>query len=341
MNTTQLAALRLTLERDDGQPSELRETHISWVILTPTRAYKIKKPLKLSFLDFSDRAQRLYFCRRELELNRRLAPQIYLDVTDVKQEDNCVTLGGAGEIIDHALVMQRMDDSLLLNKVLPRMQAADVETLARQIAEFHRGAQRIFKPDPGERMNRAIDNILQVRGTIELELGAAAGNIVDDCSSYGRKFVAANRDYIEERSARGFIRDCHGDLHCGNIIMDRPPIIFDCIEFNDEYRQIDVLSEIAFLTMDLEAQGRADLAAAFEREYLRRSGMPHGRQEQRLTTYFKLYRANVRAKVAAIGLGEKAEEEDEPRQESIKQLRSRLGTYLQLVEKYRIELEAG
>ncbi len=336
MDTTQLAALRTALKRNDGHENELRETHISWVILTVTRAYKIKKPIKLSFLDFSERAQRLHFCRRELRLNRRLAPRIYLDVVDVKQTDNEVTLGGAGTTIDHALVMKRMDDGLLLNKVLPRMQASDIEAIARQIADFHRTAPRVYKPDPGERMNRAIDNILQVRGTIELELGAGAGKIVDDCSNFGRAFVAANRDYIEERSARGFIRDCHGDLHCGNIIMDQPPIIFDCIEFNDEYRQIDVLSEIAFLTMDLEAQGRDDLAAAFEHEYLQRSGMPHGRQEQRLTTYFKLYRANVRAKVAAIGLEEKGNSNNE----SVKQLRSTLNTYLQLVEGYQLRLEA-
>ncbi len=337
MDTTQLAALRTSLERNDGQESELRETHISWVILTATRAYKIKKPIKLSFLDFSEQTQRLHFCRRELELNRRLAPQIYLDVADVKQTKDGIALDGTGETIDHALVMRRMDDSLLLNKILPRVQTADIEVIARQIADFHRAAPRIFKPDPGERMNRAIDNILQVRGTIELELGAGAGKIVDDCSSFGRSFVASNRDYIEERSARGFIRDGHGDLHCGNIIMDRPPIIFDCIEFNDEYRQIDVLSEIAFLTMDLEAQGRDDLAAAFEREYLQHSGMPHGRQEQRLTTYFKLYRANVRAKVAAIGLGES----DNSNNESVEQLRNKLNTYLQLVKRYRFELSEG
>lgn len=289
------------------QPAEidLKETHISWVLLTQKFAYKIKKPVRYSFLDFSTPEKRGHYCRRELELNRRLAPQMYLDVLPVRQDKIGWSVGGdQGEIRDHALRMRRMDDHRQLDVLLLKGQvgALEMEALAGVLAAFHLTANRIEDAEDWGELYAEFEDVQQVAGILGSHIGGDAPLKLALICEKAQAFLQANRARIEARKAAGFVIDGHGDLHCRNIFMEDPPVIFDCIEFNDEFRILDLLSEVGFLCMDLERFGRADLAEAFCKAYFKRVPCMEEETDRRLFRFYKLYRANVRLKVEALSL---------------------------------------
>lgn len=277
------------------------ETHISFVLLTGDFAYKIKKAVDLGFLDFSTLAKRRFFCEEELRLNRRLAPHLYLDVVPVCGSPSVPRMGGEGPAIEYAVKMVRFPQQSLADHMLSRgeLQPEAIDALAAAVAAFHESIARAGAAD-GYGSAAAIaaptaQNFAQVRALLD------AGEDTATLSALEAWTLAEQERLAERFGARkrdGFVRECHGDLHLGNIVLlGNEPCIFDCIEFNPNLRWIDVVNEAAFLVMDLDVRGQPDLASRFLNGYLEAGGDYAG---LRLLAYYKAYRAMVRAKVDRI-----------------------------------------
>ena len=263
-------------ERGHGRV-ELIETHISYVLLTGQFAYKIKKALELGFLDFRSLAARRFYCEEELRLNRRLAPKLYLEVVPITGSIETPVLGGTGPAIEYAVKMREFPQEALASRALRRgeLSAADVDTLAAKVAAFHRTTSRGRARRAVRRPGRACS---ASRGRTSRRYGR--------CWSPPRRSPTSMRlprgpiastprcaASMALRRSEGFVRECHGDLHLGNIaVVDGELTIFDCIEFNEEMRWIDVMSEVAFVTMDFSDRGRPDFAHRFLNAYLEITG---------------------------------------------------------------------
>jgi uncharacterized protein len=319
-----------------GGAPQLIETHISWVILVDDWAYKLKKPLQFSFLDFSDMEKRGLYCRKELALNCRLAPTVYLEVVPVYQLGDRISwddLGADARVIDHALKMRRLDASMEMDRMLAagKIDLAYMAVLAAKIAAFHATATVISNPAQGSAESYQADfNDVLGQSTVMADLlGAAAATRLARIVGISDRYLAHHGAHIAARLAGGMVRDVHGDLHAHNIFAYPDPIVFDCIEFNDHFRQIDVLNEVAFCCMDLEATGFDAHAAAFLAAYLQASGAVQDPASALLFLWFKCYRANVRAKVTslrAVQAGPSAE------------IKAELARYLDLMERYAAAL---
>jgi len=280
---------------------ELIETHISYVILTGQFAYKIKKALELGFLDFRSLAARRFYCEEELRLNRRLAPKLYLEVVPITGSIEIPVLEGTGAAIDYAVKMREFPQEALASRALCRgeLSAADVDTLAAKVAAFHRTTlvARNGKPfgAPDSVLRVARQNFAQMRPLLDTPAEIAD---LDSLAAWTDRQHAASAASMALRRSEGFVRECHGDLHLGNIaVVDGELTIFDCIEFNEEMRWIDVMSEVAFVTMDLHDRGRPDFAHRFLNAYLEITGDYAGLNVLR---FYLVYRAMVRAKVARL-----------------------------------------
>lgn len=278
---------------------ELEETHISWVLLGPQWAYKIKKPLQFDFLDFSTLAQRKHYCEREVELNNRLSEGIYQAVLPVRQSDGKFRLGEEGQIVDYAVQMKRMDSDQRMDL---RLQAGSVgeremQQLAGQLSAFHQRAESIQQPVSIKQQFEDFADILSARTMLEELHGKAAGKHLAESVGRAKSFLAQHAKRMEARQTAGFVVDGHGDLHGRNIFLLDPPVIFDCIEFNDELRHIDILDELAFLCMDLHYHQQPQLEAALLQAYRKRHEVFHTPEDWQLFRYYKWYRANVRLKV--------------------------------------------
>jgi len=299
------------------------DTHISTVVLAGDKAYKIKKPLDLGFLDFLSLEARHHCCREELRLNSRLAPQVYLDVVPIAGTIVHPVPGGSGEPIDWAVKMQRFDpDALLANPGQP-LTPQMVTDLAVRIAAFHAKARRTADPaygTPDKSYAPMQHNFVQLRHDGQ---GSA---LLDALEHWTSETFQRQRALMEQRHAGGHVRECHGDLHLGNIaVIDGEPVVFDAIEFNPALYWIDTISDVAFLTMDLHHRGRSDLAGLFLDRYLQDSGDHQGLA---LLRFYEVYRAMVRAKVAAI---RQAQPEVTPEQHAA--LASEIQTYLDLAQR--------
>lgn len=287
--------------RGDSGTAEVLETHISYVLLTGDFAYKIKKAVAFAFLDFTSLAARRFFCEQELRLNRRLAPALYLDVVPITGIIEAPRLGGDGAALEYAVKMREFPQSELASVLLAHgeLGAADVDALAAKVAAFHAGidvadaAGPLGAPDGILRLaRRNLDEIAPLLPT-EAERGELA-----TLRTWTEREHGHRRDAFERRREHGFVRECHGDLHLGNIArIDGELVIFDCIEFNEEMRWIDVMSEVAFTVMDLEDRARPDLAHRFLNAYLERTGDYAGLA---VLPFYLAYRALVRAKVALL-----------------------------------------
>lgn len=281
---------------------QLVETHISWVVLCGRFAYKIKRPVKFSFLDFSTSEKRKFYCERELTLNRRLSVDMYLDVLPVRESAVSYFIGGTeGTVIDHAVQMRRynknreMDLMLVRNAVGPE----DIISLADKIAKFHRETTVIYS---GEMLD-VQKEFNDLEGQITFLSSVLQGHpdqLIREALGRANQFMALHEALLTRRKTAGFFRDGHGDLHTGNIFLLPEPQPFDCIEFNDTLRRDDVLNEVAFLCMDLEAFGRDDLADLFLARYNKAFPVMFDEEDRKLFNYYKSYRANVRAKVNSI-----------------------------------------
>lgn len=287
------------------EPTHLRdliETHISWVILCDQFVYKIKKPVHYSFLDFSTLEQRKYYCEKEILLNRRLTENIYIDVQPVYESNDRLAIGGdIGTLIDHAVRMNKIDRDKQMDVLLikNKITETDIQRLSRKIAFFHENTTVVHKKNFLD-MQEEFNDLAEQKTFLEKNVGAQSGNIIDRAIRASGAFIKHNKVLFTQRLNAGYFRDCHGDLHSKNIFLLPEPQPFDCIEFNDDFRQIDVLNEVAFLCMDLEAFGRKDLSDLFFEYYNRSFTAAISDADRRLFVYYKSYRANVRAKVNSL-----------------------------------------
>jgi aminoglycoside phosphotransferase family enzyme/predicted kinase len=279
----------------------LYETHISWVVLAGNYAYKLKKPVDMQFLDFSTAAKRRAACEDEVRLNRRLCPDLYLGVSEIVERGGRYVVGGRGRIGEPAVRMRRMPAEGMLPRLLAEgaVDARLVRRIARKLARFH--AQAATGPGVDEYGTPAAVRA-NWRENFE-QTAPFVGSVVDTdvhqrIVAFVERFLVEQHDLLEQRVAAGRIRECHGDLHARNIcVAGRRLWLFDCIEFNPRLRCSDVAAEVAFLAMDLDHYGRADLAAAFVQHYRRESGdmeIPH------LLDFYRCYRAYVRGKVLCL-----------------------------------------
>lgn len=282
---------------------QLVETHISYVILGRRFAYKFKKSIQYSFLDFSTLKKRKYYCEREVVLNNRLSKGVYLGVVPVRREKKQIFIGRTkGKIFDYAIKMKRLKDGKQMHLMLEHKQVTQnhIQMLALALRNFHDRTEVIhpvFNPD---HFASRFNDILSVSEYIHSVLGTAPVKIIEKAVRRSDQFLKDYRDLFIQRNENGFVRDCHGDLHSRNIFLYHKPIIFDCLEFNDEFRKIDVLDELAFFCMDLEVAGFKNLSEVFTDYYFAGDQNNFGIREHLLFTYYKSYRANVRAKVNAL-----------------------------------------
>lgn len=281
---------------------KLIETHAAWVILCDNFVYKIKKPMQFSFLDFSTFELRKYFCEREVELNRRLTPDVYIGVVPITRHNDTINMGGdKGETIDHAVKMHKlpadkqMDILLTENKV----SKTDIKNLAKIIADFHKETAVIKEKNLAD-IREEYNDLQSQKEYLTEHSGQKYGDIIDRAIATSNAFLDQQSDLLATRLRDGFYRDCHGDLHSRNIFLLPEPVPFDCIEFNDDFRHIDVLNEIAFFCMDMDAFGREDLSELFLEKYNELFPTITTPEERQLFIYYKSYRANIRAKVNSL-----------------------------------------
>ncbi|MBD3397741.1 AAA family ATPase [Candidatus Micrarchaeota archaeon] len=314
------------IEKKSGwKPEELgmefKETHISWVFLSGDFAYKVKKPVKFSFLDFSSRDKRREYCEEEVRLNKRLSPEIYLGVVPLVREGNSLRFGGNGRPLDYAVKMKRMGRTMDRALEEGEVDRGNVEEVAKEIAGFHNAVPVIQDPryNSPEMVKEQIDDLGSVKETVESACGM--GEKVEFVLEKSDLFIRENEGLMRNRQVDGMVRDCHGDLHTSNVFVAEKKYIFDCIEFSEDFRFIDIASEVAFMAMDLDARGREDLSEVFVGKYLELSGDPN---LMKLLDFYKCYRANVRAKVAALEYLQNPTEEGKRNVEK----------YLSLAQKY-------
>lgn len=309
---------------------ELIETHISWVLLTGDFAYKIKKPVNFGFLDFSTLEKRRRCCEQELNLNRRLAPALYLEVVSISGTADKPVISGSGEVFEYAVKMAQFPQSSQLDHMLTagELNAERMDTIARMIAEFHQTIQ--IADDSRDYGNRDMvyrpvkENFTQIGEHLNTKLYA---DTLSALQQWSRSEFVRLGPVFEQRKRDGFVRECHGDMHLRNLVwLDDGPTAFDCIEFNARLRWIDVISEVAFLFMDLQDRQQSHLANRFLNTYLEVTGDYAGLC---VLPFYLCYRAMVRAKVDVLRL-EQEDIEDKEREQSFSEFES----YLELATGY-------
>lgn len=305
------------------------ETHISWVILTGSYAYKIKKPVNFGFLDFTELSGREFFCNEELRLNQRLTEGLYLDVLPITGSADAPQLDGQGPVIEYALKMRQFPQSQLLSTLQTNgeLTTAHIDEMAVQIAHFHTHAPHVplehHQGTPDAVMEPVRQNFEQIRPFLS---DKADLQQLEALEAWAEASFTRLHPLLEQRKAEGFIRECHGDIHLGNAtLIDGKVVIFDCIEFNEPFRFTDVYADTAFLAMDLEDRGLKSLARRFVSQYLELTGDYQGLE---LLNFYKAYRALVRAKVSLFSMP--AEASAVQRAATLRQYRN----YANLAESY-------
>ncbi len=283
----------------------LLETHISYVLLTGRFAYKIKKAVSMGFLDFSALEQRRFFCEEEVRLNSRITPDLYLAVVPIGTSASGIHLGATEGVVDYAVKMKEFPQSALFDHLLSegRLLPAQIDQLADRVADFHQRAERAGADDDYGTPPNAWQPVDQTFSRLRAALYVVdphgdAGAPLDELETWSRKEYVRLEPVLAGRKREGFVRECHGDLHLGNIVyLDDGPRIFDCIEFNAQMRWIDVMNDVAFLVMDFEERGKPEFAYRFLNRYLESTGDYAGLQ---VLPFYRAYRALVRAMVACL-----------------------------------------
>lgn len=280
---------------------QLLQTHASWVALLPRFVYKVKKPVKLGFLDFSTAEKRRRFCEREVTLNRRLSSGIYLGIVPITRGKDGLAFDGPGRIVDYAVRMRRLPEKYFLLNMLSRGKGTtrDIERIVALLGRFystHPSTPEIARWGRIHILRKSTtENACQTLPFVEKTISRAA---LEGIGIYNKEFYRLNRSLFESRGRDGHIRDCHGDLHLEHIHLGPNKVtIYDCIEFNERFRMIDVANDVAFLAMDLDFRGRGDLGRYFA---ARMAEELHDPDALRLLDFYKCYRACVRGKVESL-----------------------------------------
>jgi uncharacterized protein len=289
-------------------PAEVRaiQTHISWVFIASPFVFKVKKPVNLGFLDFSTLEKRRYFCQREIELNRRLCPEIYLGIVPICTTASGLSFEAQGEIVEYAVKMRELPHGWFLSELLEKNLVAEKE-ISRVISTLHRFYQsetprpEIEQWGTPEKLKISTDeNFAQVEPFVGKSISSAAFEAV---RHFTNRFYIVNENLFWERIQQHRILDCHGDLHLDHVhLTPEANTIFDCIEFNDRFRFIDIANDLAFLAMDFDFKGRSDLGNLLLRNAAREFG---DAGMLKLANFYKCYRAFVRGKVESIQATEK------------------------------------
>jgi hypothetical protein len=282
---------------------ELKQTHISFVFLTEKFVYKVKKAVNFGFLDFSTLEKRRVFCEKELELNKRLCEDMYIEVVPVNKSDT-IRINGDGETVEYALKMKRIAEEKIMTRLLEQGKVDNklVDRMAKIIAEFHENAKT--GEEVGELGSLDVvktnwkENFEQTLEFVDKTLPKKSYDLIQQKVN---SFMQTNKALFNKRVTENRVKECHGDIHSGNIFIADRIYIFDAIEFNERFRHCDVASEVAFLAMDLEYKQRQDLSKVFVEKYVQYSG---DRELFLLLGFYKCYRAYVRGKVISFKLND-------------------------------------
>lgn len=285
---------------------ELVQTHISAIFLVGDRVYKIKKPVDFGFLDFTTLEKRKYFCEQEVILNRRLCPEIYLGVVEIKGKDGQVFIGQEeGEVIEYAVLMKKLPAEKMMDRLLVqgKVDPAIIQKLAAKIALFHKQARSDEEISAYGQLKVIRQNIEENFVQTEKYIGTCLSlNSFQEIKEHNYRFLEKRKNLFNQRITSGMIKDGHGDLHLKHICLTEEILIFDCIEFNERFRYGDVAADIAFLLMDLDYHGFPLLSAELAAYYLRDT---KDWPLYLLLNFYKSYRAYVRGKVTSFRLEEK------------------------------------
>ncbi|PIE44240.1 MAG: hypothetical protein CSA50_01270 [Gammaproteobacteria bacterium] len=278
---------------------QLIETHISWVILTGDYVYKIKKPVDFGFLDFTTLNKRHHFCQEELRLNQRLAPDLYLNLVTINGTPEAPTINGQGPVLDYAIKMKQFPQEGLLDKLQAeqKITAAHITELGQLIAQFHLNIESAPVDSrfgtPAQVYAPVAQNFEQIRQMIDQP---ALLKQLENLEAWAKSTFDRLQPVFAKRKAEGFIRECHGDIHLGNITLyQNQVVLFDCIEFNDDFRWIDTICDLAFILMDLQNRGLEGFSHILLNHYIAITGDYDGLT---LLHFYLAYRAMVRAKIA-------------------------------------------
>ena len=326
-----LAQALLNPECYPATPSDITlvQTSTSYIFLTGDFAYKIKKPVDPGYLDYTTLDKRQFYCKREVSLNRRLCPDIYLDTVPITEGKDGLSVEGKGKVLEYAVKMRQMPGEFMLRTLLRTDNVTDnvMHNIARKLVEFHEKA--------------ATSEIISDYGDIEFILTGTEENFIDSIryisktisqksyraiKDYTNGFIENNTELFYERISDSKIRDCHGDIRVKHICVSDDIYIFDCIEFNDSLRYGDVASEIAFLAMDLDWHGRNDLSRAFVDAYV---SITNDEDLPDILNFYKCYRAYYRGRIESMKL-------DIPNisEEQIAEIINTAGKYFELAESY-------
>ncbi len=309
---------------------ELIQTHISFVTIAGDSVYKWKKPVDFGFLDFSTLEKRKHFCHRELELNQRLCPELYLEVVTITRNGDQFELNGQGEVVEYGIKMNRMDESGMMSKRIAAgtLTTAELDRLVDVLVPFYENAAQDDAIDEfGKAENfqvNVVENFEQTEGFIGK--GGLTRELFDFVKGYSMDFLART-EVFQKRIEEKKIRDCHGDLYSANICFDGDmTYVFDCIEFNERFRYSDVAADIGFLAMDLDFHGLDDLSHYFVKKYQDVSGDAGIRD---VLNFYKVYRAYVRAKIALFTASDPAVDKA-----VVEKCLADSATYFQLAKRY-------
>ncbi len=275
----------------------LVQTHISFVLLAGDFVYKWKKPVDFGFLNFSTLEKRKYYCEQELELNRRLCPDLYKEIITVNQDGDSFSLNGAGDVVEYGILMDRMPEERMMGKVMAAGELGHehLDAIIDRLVPFYQSAAgdaaiQEFGLASSVAIN-VLENFEQTEGFVDQ--GALSSDQLGVISAYAKEFLS-HEERFQARIDAGKIRDCHGDMHSANICLTESVAIFDCIEFNERFRYTDVAADVAFLAMDLDYNDLEDLADYFIEQFVKKSddaGLSG------MLNFYKCYRAYVRGKI--------------------------------------------
>lgn len=316
-------------EAYDEEPGqiELTQTHISFIFLTRDFVYKVKKAVDFGFLDFTTLEKRRQFCQKELDLNRRLCGDMYVEVVPINKSE-IIKIKGEGQAIEYAVKMKRIPQKTMLSKLLDQRKVDKklIDQMAKIIADFHSKAETNNRISEFGSLatieTNWKENFEQTQEYVERTISAKDFGLIRERIEGFMK----RKSLFERRMAEGRVRDCHGDIHSGNIFVADRIYIFDAIEFNERFRYSDVASDVAFLAMDLDVKGRTDLSDFLIERYVEYSG-DHELTE--LLAFYKCYRAYVRGKVIGFRLDDPGISDEEK-----KTAKEEAKTYFKLAATY-------
>jgi len=285
----------------DVRSVKIIETHISYVFLTGNFAYKIKKPVNYGFLDFSTLEKRQFYCKKELKLNKRLCPEMYIEILPITKINNKIDLNGVGKVIEYTLKMKEFPQELIMNNLLKKekINKNDIKKINKILINFYKSTKttdeiNIYGKIENIKKN-IIENFDQTKPFIDKSISK---DKYDYIKSVVNLFFKKREYVFDNRILNKHIHDCHGDLHTGNIIISKNDInIFDCIEFNKRFRYCDTASDIGFLSMDLDYQNHPYISSFLIKDYIKKS---NDRNILQILNFYKSYRAYVRGKVISF-----------------------------------------